>query len=85
MPTYDYVCNGCRHEFEKFQSMSDDVLKTCPDCGKDEVVRKISGGTGVIFKGSGFYKTDYADKKETKPAEPKANKSCCSGGCGCGH
>ena len=84
MPTYDYVCNSCGYEFEKFQSMSDDVIKTCPECAKDEVVRKISGGTGVIFKGSGFYKTDYADKKVTKPAAPKENKSCCSDGC-CGH
>lgn len=84
MPTYDYVCQACGLEFEKMQSMSDEPLKTCPECGKDEVKRKISGGTGVIFKGSGFYKTDYADKKQTKPETPKTSGSCCSGGC-CDH
>jgi putative FmdB family regulatory protein len=85
MPTYDYICNACGHEFEQMQSMSDEPLKICPSCEKDEVVRKISGGTGVIFKGSGFYKTDYADKKETKPTPPKPTSGgCCSGGC-CNH
>ena len=85
MPTYDYICEDCGHEFEKFQSISDDPITTCPNCSKDEVVRKISGGTGIIFKGSGFYKTDYADKKDTKSTStPKTNDSCCSSGC-CGH
>lgn len=85
MPTYDYVCNACGHEFEKFQSMSDEPIKTCPSCGKDEAVRKISGGTGVIFKGSGFYKTDYADKPAAKPADSKPANSCsCSSGT-CSH
>jgi len=83
MPMYDYVCKACGHEFEYMQSMSDDPLKTCPKCEKDEVIRKITGGTGVIFKGTGFYKTDYANKKgepkkETKPA---ANSCCGNGAC----
>lgn len=57
MPTYEYECNNCGHAFEAFQSMSDDPLKTCPQCGKD-IRRLINGGSGVIFKGSGFYVTD---------------------------
>lgn len=57
MPTYEYECKSCGHTFEAFQSMSDDPLKNCPECGKD-IRRLIHGGTGVIFKGSGFYVTD---------------------------
>ena len=57
MPTYEYECKSCAHKFEAFQSMSDDPLKVCPECGK-EVRRLIGGGMGVIFKGSGFYVTD---------------------------
>lgn len=60
MPTYDYVCEKCEHEFEFFQSMSDDRLTDCPieGCG-GHVKRKIGTGAGIIFKGSGFYETDY--------------------------
>jgi putative FmdB family regulatory protein len=57
MPTYEYECKSCGHSFEAFQSMSDDPLKECPECGK-EIRRLINGGTGIIFKGSGFYVTD---------------------------
>lgn len=57
MPTYEYECKSCGHAFEAFQSMSDVPLKDCPKCGK-EVRRLINGGSGVIFKGSGFYVTD---------------------------
>ena len=57
MPTYEYECKSCGHTFEAFQSMSDDPLKNCPECGK-HIRRLIHGGTGVIFKGSGFYVTD---------------------------
>jgi len=57
MPTYEYECKSCSHSFEVFQSMSDSPLKECPKCGK-EIRRLIFGGTGVIFKGSGFYVTD---------------------------
>lgn len=64
MPTYDYQCKECSHEFEAFQSMSDDPLKDCPECGK-EVKRIIGGGSGIIFKGSGFYVTD---SKKSSPA-----------------
>jgi len=71
MPTYEYECKSCSHNFEVFQSMSDAPLKDCPECGK-EVRRLIFGGTGVIFKGSGFYVTDKSKsaKTETKPAAP---------------
>lgn len=59
MPTYEYVCDKCGKEFEVFQSMKDDALTTC-QCGKKgKVRRKIGGGAGLIFKGSGFYITDY--------------------------
>jgi putative FmdB family regulatory protein len=57
MPTYEYECKSCGNAFDVFQSMSDDPLKVCPSCG-NSVRRKINGGTGIIFKGSGFYKND---------------------------
>ncbi|MCF6175055.1 MAG: hypothetical protein L3J71_04770 [Victivallaceae bacterium] len=59
MPTYEYVCNECEHQFEYFQSMNDDVLTVCPECKKSELKRLIGSGAGIIFKGSGFYCTDY--------------------------
>ena len=62
MPTYEYECVSCGHNFEVFQAMSDEPLKTCAKCGK-EVRRLILGGAGVIFKGSGFYVTDKAAGK----------------------
>ena len=58
MPTYDYECRSCGHSFEAFQSMSEDPLTQCPECGKNELRRLIGGGTGIIFKGSGFYIND---------------------------
>ena len=78
MPTYDYQCTSCDHVFEMFQSMSDDPIKECPVCGK-KVRRLISGGTGLIFKGSGYYLTDYVKKGKPEtsksPSEkPKAEK-----------
>jgi putative FmdB family regulatory protein len=57
MPTYEYKCKSCGHAFEVFQSMSDAPLKDCPECGK-EIRRVINGGSGIIFKGSGFYVND---------------------------
>jgi len=86
MPTYEYECKSCSHNFETFQSMSDQPLKECPRCGK-EVRRIIFGGTGVIFKGSGFYVTDKSGKADTKSAKPKktesanASESAASTGC----
>ena len=77
MPTYDYVCDACEHTFEEFQMMSAKVLKKCPECGKSKLRRLIGTGAGVIFKGGGFYETDYRsdayqkDAKADKPAEKK--------------
>jgi len=74
MPTYDYRCVSCGHQFEAFQSMLDEHLKVCPECG-GRIERLISGGTGLIFKGSGFYETDYKHKSEASPSlRPKNDK-----------
>lgn len=59
MPTYDYACKPCGHKFEQFQSITAAPLKKCPKCGKNGVQRLIGTGAGLIFKGSGFYITDY--------------------------
>ncbi|MDD5431833.1 MAG: zinc ribbon domain-containing protein [Candidatus Omnitrophica bacterium] len=86
MPTYDYECLSCGHKFEKFQKMSDEPLKKCPECNK-KVKRLIGSGAGIIFKGSGFYATDY--KKSTSAQEHKKNTGSCPkshDGCGsCPH
>lgn len=76
MPTYDYRCNNCNHEFELFQSMSAGVKKKCPECSKMCLERLIGTGAAVIFKGSGFYETDYRSKSYTsdKEADSKAAK-----------
>ena len=87
MPTYEYLCEKCGHEFEAFQSISAKPLRTCPKelCrqkkwGRGRVKKKISGGAGLLFKGSGFYTTDYrsqkyqeaAKKESAAPAKPGA-------------
>lgn len=61
MPTYEYECNKCKHKFDYFQSMKDEPLKKCPECG-GKVERLMGRGSGIIFKGSGFYETDYKKK-----------------------
>ena len=81
MPTYDYRCDACGHEFELFQQMSAPVKKKCPECSKLKLKRLIGTGSGVMFKGSGFYETDYrsdsykkaakADRESSKPKEKK--------------
>jgi putative FmdB family regulatory protein len=68
MPTYEYACPKCGHAFELVQSMSDEPLKKCPKCKKTGVKRLIGGGAGLIFKGTGFYITDYKNKPD-KPAK----------------
>ena len=83
MPTYQYECSGCGYEFEVLQSMKDAKLRKCPECGKLKLSRLIGGGSGVIFKGSGFYATDYK-KKEAAAASPKSENKPASGGHGCG-
>jgi len=81
MPTYEYQCEKCGHRFEKFQSMTASVLRKCPKCGKSSLKRLIGTGAGVIFKGSGFYQTDYrsdsykqALKKESDTGSKKEGK-----------
>jgi putative FmdB family regulatory protein len=69
MPTYDYLCEACDHEFEAFHSMSAPPIKVCPECKKKKVVRKIGTGAGIIFKGGGFYETDYRNESYKKAAE----------------
>lgn len=88
MPTYDYECDACGHTFEEFQSISADVLVKCPECGKKKLRRLFGTGAAIVFKGSGFYQTDYrsdsykkaaaADKKtgdSTKSSESKKKES----------
>jgi putative FmdB family regulatory protein len=84
MPTYEYRCTKCECEFEHFQKMSDPHLTKCLECG-GKVERKISSGAGIVFKGSGFYETDYKRKKPEKKSgdsakSEKADKSDKSGG-----
>ena len=75
MPTYDYQCDACHHAFEEWQSFKDDALTKCPKCKKNKLRRLFGGGAAIIFKGSGFYETDYRrkdeEKKNGKPAEEK--------------
>jgi putative FmdB family regulatory protein len=78
MPTYDYRCDGCAHEFELFQSIKDDPIKKCPQCGKRRLRRLIGPGGAIMFKGSGFYLTDYRSesyKKRASEDKPQAEKS----------
>ena len=72
MPTYDYVCDACKHEFEEFQYMSEEVLKKCPKCGKKKLRRLIGTGAAIIFKGSGFYQTDYRSESYKNAAKSDA-------------
>ena len=79
MPTYDYICDACQHEFEAFESIKADAQTVCPTCHEPKLRRKIGAGAAILFKGSGFYQTDYrsesykkgaeADKTASKPAE----------------
>jgi putative FmdB family regulatory protein len=84
MPTYEYVCESCKHEFEELQSFKDDPLKVCPKCHQEALRRLFGTGAAILFKGSGFYETDYrsdsykkAAKAEqdagSKPATPSAS------------
>ncbi|MSR19308.1 MAG: zinc ribbon domain-containing protein [Phycisphaerales bacterium] len=71
MPTYEYRCQSCQHEFEQFQSIIAPSTRKCPKCGKLKVVRKIGLGGGVLFRGSGFYETDY--RSEAYKQDSKTN------------
>ena len=74
MPTYEYYCTSCGFEFEEFQSIASEPLTVCPKCNS-QVKRKISGGTGMIFKGTGFYITDYKNKKSPPPSTDNKKNS----------
>ncbi|MCK4886111.1 MAG: zinc ribbon domain-containing protein [Planctomycetes bacterium] len=85
MPTYEYVCKNCGHQFEKFQSITANSLRKCPQCGKMKLQRLIGSGAGIIFKGSGFYQTDYrtdsyksGEKKEKEQTKKAAEKTTTS-------
>jgi putative FmdB family regulatory protein len=73
MPTYDYHCDACEHEFEHFQTITSPLLTKCPECGKKKLRRLFGTGAAVMFKGSGFYTTDYRSDKYKAAA--KADKS----------
>lgn len=77
MPTYDYECDACGHKFEHFQGINDEVLKKCPECKKRKLRRLLGMGAAVVFKGSGFYQTDYRSEsyKKAKAAEKPAADS----------
>ncbi|MFK7742778.1 MAG: FmdB family zinc ribbon protein [Planctomycetota bacterium] len=75
MPTYDYACSACGHRFEEFQSISSDPLKTCPKCKKKKLERLIGAGAGIIFKGSGFYETDYRSSSYQSDAKKDSETS----------
>ncbi len=76
MPTYQYSCKACGREFEEWQSISSEPLLTCPSCSQNALVRLIGGGAGLIFKGSGFYGTDYRkdSSKSKEKSEPSLKK-----------
>ena len=79
MPTYDYICSACDHEWELFQKMSEDHIKKCPACKKNKAVRQFGTGAAIMFKGSGFYETDYRSESYKKSAEADKKKSSDSG------
>ena len=75
MPTYDYVCDACDHKFELFQSITAEPEKKCPECGKKKLRRLIGAGAAIVFKGSGFYQTDYRSDSYKKRAEADSKSS----------
>jgi len=75
MPTYDYVCDACEHEFELFQSITDSVKRKCPECGRLKLRRLFGTGAAIVFKGSGFYQTDYRSESYKKGAEKEKKAS----------
>lgn len=79
MPTYEYECADCGHILEQWQSMLDKKLRKCPSCGKLKLQRLIGTGGGIIFKGSGFYETDFKTKKEPAKTEKSTETASDSG------
>lgn len=91
MPTYEYICTACHHAHEEFQTMSAKPLRKCPACGKNTLERQIGIGAGIIFKGSGFYQTDYRSdsykksaEADKKPASSDDKGHAHAGACACG-
>ncbi len=82
MPTYEYECTKCGHNFEAFQKITDEPLDKCPKCGK-RAKRLISCGAGIIFKGSGFYATDYRKKSPPQKAGESKGDTCAQPKEGC--
>ncbi len=80
MPTYEYECQNCGFKFEEFQGMNDEPLKKCPKCGKNKLQRLLGVGMGIIFKGSGFYETDYKRKSSKDSTESKGSDTNSSSG-----
>jgi putative FmdB family regulatory protein len=75
MPTYDYECQACGHKFEEFQSIKAEPIKVCPACKKNKVRRIIGSGGGLIFKGTGFYCTDYRDGGKSSSSDSSTKSS----------
>ncbi len=75
MPTYDYICDACQHEFEAFESMKAESQTVCPACHEPKLRRKIGGGAAILFKGSGFYQTDYRSDSYKKGAAAEKSSS----------
>lgn len=73
MPTYDYICDACKHEFEAYESIKADPQTNCPTCHEEKLRRKIGGGAAILFKGSGFYQTDY--RSESYKSAAKADSA----------
>jgi len=83
MPTYEYECDACGHRFEAFQSITDSPLRKCPECGQLKLTRLIGTGGAIIFKGSGFYATDYRSddyKKRAAAEKPPSSTDAASDG-----
>jgi putative FmdB family regulatory protein len=75
MPTYEYHCDACEHHFDEFQSITDKPLKKCPQCGKPKLRRIFGPGAAIIFKGSGFYETDYRSESYKAGAKAEEDKA----------
>ncbi len=81
MPTYDYECDGCKHAFELYQGINDEKKRKCPECGKLKLRRLLGTGAAVVFKGTGFYQTDYRSdsyKKAQAADKPKTDSDSSS-------
>jgi putative FmdB family regulatory protein len=86
MPTYDYECQKCSHTWEVFQPITAKPLRKCPECGKPSARRMIGAGAGIIFRGSGFYQTDYRSDsyKKAAAADKKSGEGTAKSDCGSG-